>query len=85
MYDDFRLKCIYQSFFWSKDGNFCPDILLFFKEKMSGRFTKMSGHEFDQNVILNTFTITFFNIFFKSYRWRQGIEREFRNLFLESK
>ena len=43
----------------------------------------MSGHEFDQNVILNTFT--FFNIFFKSYRWRQGIEREFRNLFLESK
>ena len=63
MYDDFGLNYVYQSFFWSKDGSFCHDILLFMFEKMSGRFTKMSERDFVQTVILNTVTVTFFPYF----------------------
>ena len=55
LYDDLGLKCACQTFFWSKDVNFCPQILVFFREKISGRFGHdLSGHDFVQTAILNT-------------------------------
>ena len=38
----------------SKDSKFCPDILLFFREKMYGCFKKTSRHALVRIVILNT-------------------------------
>ena len=45
LYDDQGLECIYQSFFWLKDGTLFPSIL-FFSEKTSGPLIKMSRHKF---------------------------------------
>ena len=45
LYDDQGLECIYQSFFWLKDGTLFPGIL-FFSEKTSGPLIKMSLHKF---------------------------------------
>ena len=51
VYDDLGLKYVFQSFFCSKDYNFCPDILLFFRGKTS-------GHDFVWTIILNTVMYT---------------------------
>ena len=47
-------KACLSIFLLVKDVNFCLAILLFFRQKISGHFTKTSGHEFVQMFILNT-------------------------------
>ena len=54
VYDDLGFKCVYQFFFWSKDGNFCQDIFLVFQGKNVLTLYKKSGHDFIWTAVVNT-------------------------------